>query len=76
MEYADGGKQDQNLFRQIEAYLLKRDDLKSRWDKVFEDVTTRMHFGASGGHTKGADQRIVRELPEGNWSFGEQEMQV
>lgn len=76
LEYADGGKQDQNLFRQIEAYLLKRDDLKSRWDKVFEDVTTRMHFGASGGHTKGADQRIVRELPEGNWSFGEQEMQV
>lgn len=63
LEYAKGGKKDENLFRQIEAYLRKRDELKQRWDTVFAQVADHMQMDGqgAGGQMRELQEELVRE---------------
>lgn len=64
LEYEAGGKNDKGLLKQVEQYLAQRDNLKDRWNQIYDAITQRVQQLNSANEVRMKElRRVMRPLP-------------
>lgn len=68
-EYENSGKTNRDLLHQVEQYIRQRDELKARWDDVFDEITLQMQQVTSDNTVRLKElKRMTRPVPGVNVS--------